>query len=113
MHEENSQKVLLSFADDCEANPELVDHAYKETQPEKILDWTTPAGEGDMLMSNQAKGDFCRKCGQKICRCVDYRVGPKKMKGYIQAAPKSLVQPKPAPTLGEGVTRDPTKSDNT
>eukprot|EP00928_Gymnodinium_smaydae_P076316 TRINITY_DN59316_c0_g1_i1.p1 TRINITY_DN59316_c0_g1~~TRINITY_DN59316_c0_g1_i1.p1 ORF type:complete len:210 (-),score=66.18 TRINITY_DN59316_c0_g1_i1:184-768(-) len=40
----------------------------------RILDYSTEESEGDKRMRESLGGDFCRKCGQKLCRCVDYSV---------------------------------------
>lgn len=69
--EMDSQKALLAYADRTK-EPSLVDHAYSKTQPTKILDWSEDLSEGDKRMSTLKGGDFCRKCGQKMCRCTDY-----------------------------------------
>merc|ERR1712151_111035 len=71
--ERDSQKALLKYADVDKA-PSLVGQAYKDTQPTNILDWSVDESEGDKRMQVAMKGDFCRKCGQKVCRCVDYSV---------------------------------------
>merc|ERR1719373_108653 len=79
--EPDAQKALLAHADKTDKNPSLVDHAYAKTQPEKVLDWSVDESEGDKRMSFTMKGDFCRKCGQKVCRCVDYSAwGQKKQR---------------------------------
>lgn len=72
--EQDSQKALLSYADKAEKDSKFVLNAYKSTQPEKILDYTIEVSEGDRRMSEMAGGDFCRKCGMKLCRCVDYSI---------------------------------------
>merc|ERR1712039_874543 len=72
--EPDAQKALLAYSDKVDKNPSLVDHAYAKTQPQKILDWSVEESEGDKRMSANLKGDFCRKCGQKVCRCVDYSI---------------------------------------
>jgi len=99
LHDENAQKALLSFADECEANPYLVDHAYAGNKAP--LDYSGVESEGDKMM----KGDFCRKCGQKVCKCVDYRILPKRRRqdGTII---KNLEPPKPAPTTDRGIQRE-------
>uniref|UniRef100_A0A6U6WAJ8 Anaphase-promoting complex subunit 4 WD40 domain-containing protein n=1 Tax=Zooxanthella nutricula TaxID=1333877 RepID=A0A6U6WAJ8_9DINO len=79
--EKDSQKALLAYADKAEKNPVFVDQAYSKTQPTKLLDWSVDESEGDKRMSAKMSGDFCRKCGQKQCRCIDYSVwGSKKRK---------------------------------
>ena len=50
----------------------LVDSAYEKSQPQKILDYSTEQSEGDLRLQGLRQGDFCRKCGMKMCRCVDY-----------------------------------------
>ena len=50
----------------------LVDSAYEKSQPQKILDYSTEQSEGDVRLQGLQQGDFCRKCGMKLCRCVDY-----------------------------------------
>lgn len=70
--EPDSQKALLKYADKADKSQSLVDVAYKDTQPQKLLDWSADVSEGDKRMQDSLKGDFCRRCGQKVCRCVDY-----------------------------------------
>jgi len=71
--EKDAQKALLKYADKGSVKEgTLVDNAYKGTQPEKILDWSVDESEGDKRMQTSADGNFCRKCGQKVCRCMDY-----------------------------------------
>jgi len=69
--DQDSQKVLLAYADKAENDTQFM-AAYKN-QP-KLLDYTVEASQGDQKMQGSLGGDFCRKCGQKICRCVDYSV---------------------------------------
>jgi len=79
--EPDAQKALLAYADKADKNPSLVGHAYAKTDPERVLDWSVDESEGDKRMSDRLKGDFCRKCGQKVCRCVDYSAwGQKKQR---------------------------------
>jgi len=74
--EKDSQKALLAYAEKADAaskgRDNFIDRAYHASQPEKILDYTVDESEGDKRMRVSLKGDFCRKCGQKVCRCVDY-----------------------------------------
>lgn len=73
--EEDSQQALLKYQNKTEqasAVQTLVDRAYSKTQPTKLLDWSMEQSEGDVRMEAFQKGDFCRKCGMKNCRCVDY-----------------------------------------
>jgi len=70
--EPDAQKALLSYQDRAQKDAILVERAYLKNQPEKLLDWSVDESEGDKRMSSKMKGDFCRKCGQKVCRCVDY-----------------------------------------
>lgn len=73
--EKDSQKALLAYADRIEsAKPQdrLIGRAYTKTQPENLLDWSVDQSEGDKRMSQKLSGEFCRKCGQKVCRCMDY-----------------------------------------
>lgn len=70
--EPDSQKALLSYQDKAQKDPILVERAYAKNQPVKLLDWSVDESEGDKRMSSKMEGDFCRKCGQKVCRCVDY-----------------------------------------
>merc|ERR1711920_88726 len=73
--EKDSQKALLAYADKADADSKgrnnYIDRAYHESQPEKILDFNAHESEGDKRMREILSGDFCRKCGQKMCRCVD------------------------------------------
>jgi len=77
---EDARDVLLSYADASEkadGDESFVNRAYKANQPVNILDYTPDDGEGDRLMHGRLNGEFCRKCGMKMCRCVDYSVnGP-------------------------------------
>ena len=50
----------------AEANPMFIDNAYKETQPVKILDWSTEEHEEKKLMRQFKK---CPRCGLKLCHC--------------------------------------------
>merc|ERR1712060_902177 len=68
----DAQRALLAYAEKTEKDPQLFGSAYAKTQPENLLDWSVDESEGDKRMSATLKGDFCRKCGQKVCRCVDY-----------------------------------------
>lgn len=75
--EKDSQKALHKYAD-VDKNPDLVGHVYKDNpQP---LDWSVDLSEGDKRMSAKMQGSFCRKCGQKVCRCIDYSVWGAKRK---------------------------------
>jgi len=70
--ERNPQKALLAQEDKPRKMQDpLFDRAYAASG-QKILDFTTEESEGDKRMRERLKGDFCRKCGMKICRCVDY-----------------------------------------
>lgn len=105
---EDSQKALhkFSFADDA---PELVGHAYAgNPQP---LDWTQDESEAATML----KGDFCRKCGQKVCKCVDYTIRPitrhDGTKGYFRIRQDGTKipnreLPKPMSSTGQGITRE-------
>lgn len=69
----DSQKALLSYADKVEEKGSFMGAAYAKNQPAgPILDYSEDMSEGDKRMQTQLQGDFCRKCGQKVCRCVDY-----------------------------------------
>lgn len=93
--EPDSQKVLLAYEPQASAAKKTadsfsIDRVYAVTQPTKILDYSMEESEGDRRMRERLSGDFCRKCGMKICRCVDYSIygdstksmppGAKKMK---------------------------------
>ena len=43
-----------------------------EANNKQILDYTVDENVGDQKMELAMGGDFCRKCGMKMCRCVDY-----------------------------------------
>jgi hypothetical protein len=47
-------------------NPEFVDHAYRFTDPKRVLDYTSKDSAEMQLMSLFAK---CKHCGMKICQC--------------------------------------------
>jgi len=70
---EDSQKALLKYQDKASKDPILVGRAYKNSG-EQVLDWSADVSEGDKRMNQANSGDFCRKCGQKVCRCVDYSI---------------------------------------
>eukprot|EP00747_Dinoflagellata_sp_TGD_P163576 gnl/TRDRNA2_/TRDRNA2_182373_c0_seq1.p1 gnl/TRDRNA2_/TRDRNA2_182373_c0~~gnl/TRDRNA2_/TRDRNA2_182373_c0_seq1.p1 ORF type:complete len:771 (+),score=172.36 gnl/TRDRNA2_/TRDRNA2_182373_c0_seq1:59-2314(+) len=73
--DKDSQQALLAKHDVAAKNPIFVDHAYKKNQPVKILDYSVDEqSEGDRRMQEKLAGDFCKKCGQMVCRCVDYSV---------------------------------------
>lgn len=79
---EDIQKRLLGNSE-ADKDPQFVDQAYKGNK--KILDWSVEEeSEGDRRMQEMRKGDFCRKCGMKLCRCTDYsdwsKMGNKKPK---------------------------------
>merc|ERR1719316_616419 len=99
LYEEDSQKALLSFADECEANPWLVEHAYEGNKAP--LDYSEVEGDGNKML----KGDFCRKCGQKVCKCVDYRILPKRRRADGTIIP-NLEYPKPMPATDRGIGRE-------
>jgi len=63
----DSQKVLLKYADKPGEKRQ-----YMEGVPQAPLDYTVEESEGDKRMSEGLSGDFCRKCGGKLCRCTDY-----------------------------------------
>lgn len=63
----DSQRVLLKYADKPGDKRQ-----YMDKIPQAPLDYSVDESEGDKRMTDSLKGDFCRKCGQKICRCVDY-----------------------------------------
>jgi hypothetical protein len=54
----NRKKALM--------NPEFVDHAYRITDPKRVLDYTSKDSTEMQLMSLFAK---CKHCGMKICQC--------------------------------------------
>merc|ERR1712039_55332 len=73
----DAQKVLLSYQEKVEKKGlemSLMGEAYHKQQAAigDQLDWNTEMSEGDKRMAEKMKGDFCRHCGQKVCRCVDY-----------------------------------------
>ena len=47
-------------------NPRFVDHAYKFTDPKRVLDYTSKDSAEMKLMSLFEK---CKHCGMKICQC--------------------------------------------
>jgi len=62
----DSQKHLLSYNDDGKLEDEYMFRAYKESQPEKLLDYSDrDMTEGDKLL----QGRHCPKCGKKLCSC--------------------------------------------
>merc|ERR1739838_1029868 len=82
--EVDSQKALLKYADKAKEWG-LFDKAYEKSQPQKLLDYTEEQSEGDQRMQLALSGDFCRKCGQKVCRCMDYSVHAKKQRTSWQS----------------------------
>merc|ERR1712217_713854 len=64
--ETNVQKALLAQEDKPKKLQDpLFDRTYQNSG-EKLLDYTTEESEGDKRMRERLKGDFCRKCGQKL-----------------------------------------------
>lgn len=63
---EDPVEAVKRHAAAAEANPVFIDTAYKETQPVKILDWTTDEHEEKLLMKQKKK---CPRCGLKLCHC--------------------------------------------
>jgi len=63
----DSQKILLAYADKPGEKRQ-----YMQSVDQAPLDYSVDEAEGDKRMAEGLKGDFCRKCGQKLCRCVDY-----------------------------------------
>ena len=57
-------EALLANAADAQKNPIYIDHAYKYTQPERILDYDSEVHEEQKLISSNKK---CDKCGLKVC----------------------------------------------
>jgi len=78
---QDSQKELLKYAPGGEKHAGKTGEkqeymsTYLKNQPVNILDYTMDEGEGDEKMQMAMNGDFCRKCGAKICRCSDYSLG--------------------------------------
>ena len=62
--EDDIQKYLLSST----ASTGLVSSAYRESQPELVLDYSTEQGQVDHLLKNIRK-EYCPQCGLKICTC--------------------------------------------
>jgi hypothetical protein len=58
------QKYLLSST----SSTGLVSSAYRESQPELVLDYSTEKGQVDHLLKNIRK-EYCPQCGLKICTC--------------------------------------------
>lgn len=74
VHEDRREdpiKALFRYQKEAEENPEFVDHAYKYTQPVKILDYTSEKPDEQKLMSKFRK---CPKCGLKVCHCYKVKV---------------------------------------
>lgn len=90
--EKDSQKALLAYAPEADkasaGRDNYIDRAYHLTQPVKLLDYSVDESEGDKRMRERLSGDFCRKCGQKICRCVDYSVWGESTKSMPPGAKK-------------------------
>lgn len=68
--EQDSQRALLAQDAKIGKSDSLMGSAYLKNQAP--LDWSVEESEGDQRMQLAQGGDFCRKCGQKVCRCVDY-----------------------------------------
>jgi len=67
----DAQQALLQYQDKANsAASKLVDAAYAGNKAP--LDYSEDMSEGDSRMNLAMKGDYCRKCGMKHCRCVDY-----------------------------------------
>ena len=60
---------LKQLAEVSEANPQFVETAYQFTQPKKILDYESQEADEQRLMAMFKK---CKRCGLKICHCIDY-----------------------------------------
>jgi len=62
----DSQKHLLQYNDDGKLDDEYMFRAYKESQPDKMLDYSDrDMTDGDRLL----QGRHCPKCGKKLCSC--------------------------------------------
>jgi len=75
----DAQRTLLSYQEKIEKKGmemSLMGEAYHIAQAaasdKHKIDWTDDVSEGDRRMMEKMKGDYCRSCGQKVCRCVDY-----------------------------------------
>lgn len=101
IREKDSQKALLAYAEggskanNAKPHGNVFDSAYAGSQPMTLLDYTVQESEGDKRMRERLSGDFCRKCGQKLCRCVDYSVWGDSGK----SAPPGAKRMKPAEPL--------------
>ena len=59
-------KAIEQVRQNALQNPEFVDHAYRITDPKRVLDYTSKDSTEMQLMSLFAK---CKHCGMKICQC--------------------------------------------
>ncbi|CAE8583693.1 unnamed protein product [Polarella glacialis] len=69
----DSQEALLNYQDKInsgKAADSLMGPAYAGNA--NILDWDVELGEGDQRMNEKMQGEFCGKCGMKMCRCTNY-----------------------------------------
>jgi len=89
--EQDSQKALLAMEERV-SKDSLRDSVFNRAYAGNIapLDFTPDEAVGDERMREKMAGDFCRKCGQKVCRCVDYSTwGANDPKGTRNAGTKA------------------------
>jgi len=63
---EDPREALLKYAQEADRDSEFTGAAYRESQPEKLLDFTEESTPADELL--RAK-KICTRCGLKICTC--------------------------------------------
>jgi len=65
--EEDPQQAILKHAEAAKADPGLVGPAYRNTQPENVLDYDSHRYEENKFL--ETKVVKCPRCGMKLCTC--------------------------------------------
>lgn len=66
---EDAQEALLKMQEYADKNPMYITNAYKETQPEAVLDVEDRVKELEEQKYLQKLKEICPSCGLKICTC--------------------------------------------
>ncbi|EAS02900.1 WD domain, G-beta repeat protein (macronuclear) [Tetrahymena thermophila SB210] len=66
---EDAQQALLKMQEQADKNPMFITNAYKETQPEAVLDVEDRVKELEEQKFLQKIKEICPSCGLKICTC--------------------------------------------
>jgi len=64
--------LLMSYS--SKDNTDLIEDAYKTTQPNKIFDTTEETVEAREFLE-RVNMPFCKSCGSKVCTCKQRRLG--------------------------------------